>query len=131
MKNNIAAGFSLVGIVALGISYYFIYFNLESLSDFLLYDVVEPVFIGSMFFVIPPIVMLFLHSRTTKVWLRKFVSWFIPLSFIIILTVPGSSHEAFSLTPDKEITTWILGIIYLIISLAIIIYQSLKSRKTR
>jgi len=34
-----------------------------------------------------------------------------------------------SLTPDKEITTWALGIIYLVVSLAIIIYQTVKHKK--
>ena len=79
------------------------------------------------------ILLLFLRQEVFKTW-SKFAMVAIPLAVIWIALTPvqsGSSAIAgLGIAEDRESVTWIVSILFLVISLIIIAVKSYKLRKT-
>ncbi|HEY4517783.1 MAG TPA: hypothetical protein VJI74_02745 [Candidatus Paceibacterota bacterium] len=73
--------------------------------------------------------LLFLGKQTQKAWV-KFMVWFLPLSIFLIYQAP--IHTRDYITPfTKEISTWWLGGIFVLVSVGIMLISSYRERKKR
>jgi hypothetical protein len=91
----------------------------------------EPLFSYSLVFLPASLALLFVRKETFNSWLR-FARWWILLSFVLILITPTSSNTWMPLySVDKEIITWIMAILFTLISLILIAVKSFSLRKTK
>lgn len=88
-----------------------------------------PLVIGSAFVLISLFPLIFLQKAYSS-W-KKFFICFLPLWVLLIALTPtyGGQQILPFLPIDKSISAILLGIAYLIVSLGIIIYQTLKNKK--
>ena len=70
-------------------------------------------------------VLLFFSSSVFKLW-SKFAIVFIIISILAEAFAPNYCHGFFDICINKYLLTWFLSIIFLLISLAIIIYKKVK-----
>lgn len=87
----------------------------------------QPLFLGSMSIIIVSFILIFLKPEIFKIW-SKFALFAIPLLAIFIITTPVRCSAALGMCLNKELASWLSSIVFLIISLVIIIYKSLKPR---
>ena len=90
------------------------YFNsLES-------NLLAPLFFTLVFYFISSITLLFFSEKIFKLWLRKIVSWFLPVSiFLIWVGRDGNSYA----TPDKTTYAIVLGFILVVATLVFALVQ--------
>lgn len=102
----------------------FYYFNSQRyLPDIryiskILFWMAVPAFIFSL-------ISVFLREEVTRSW-RKFTNYFLPISIVVILLTPNSSHGMDILPLIKENVTILLVSVYSIVSLVLILYKSFK-----
>jgi hypothetical protein len=90
-------------------------------------------FFGEIAAVLSPVVLLFLFSIITykmngevyKTWIW-FARWWIPMTMFFVLITQESSNMLFSWS--NKSTAGFLSLLFLVISLILIIYKSLKLR---
>lgn len=88
------------------------------------------IFLVALIMLLSIVVLSFLSESTFGVWF-KFSVVFLPLSILLIIfSSPMRGGFTGVLPSDRELALLGLGIIYFIISLAIIIYQMVKDKKT-
>lgn len=87
----------------------------------------QPLFLGSMSLVVTSFILLFLKPEIFKTW-SKFAIFAIPILAVFIITTPVQCSAALGMCLDKELASWFSSILFLIISLIIIIYKSIKLR---
>ncbi len=88
--------------------------------------VLEPLFIFAVAFFISSIILLFFSGETFSKWLSGFVSWYGPLSIILIMTgTTGSSYAWFS---RSDIATF-LGIVLVAVTLVFALMQKFVYKK--
>lgn len=139
MKNKLVLGLLVLSLVGFGVGYWFSHsydFGLcfasfdtntfdtschqfyESIGNPLLYGM------GALTFVF--LVLLFVPRAFSLWW--KFAIWFVPLAALIFITAPEPSGWI-SLTPSPEaVFKWVSGF-YILVSLGIIGFASLGSKK--
>jgi len=85
-----------------------------------------PVMFSVIFFFLS-LVLLFLREEIFKTW-KTFAIWWIPLSVLFIFSTPSSGGGSIGIggSIDREIVTWWFAGLFLIISLVLIIYKSIK-----
>jgi hypothetical protein len=72
-------------------------------------------------------VLYFLREEIFRAWIR-FARWWVPLSLVLILAAPTSSHSWAIGGFDREGVTWLMDGLFLIISLILIIKKSVQLR---
>jgi|APHig6443717497_1056834.scaffolds.fasta_scaffold253420_1 hypothetical protein len=89
-------------------------------------DVGMPLFLFSiaLFFIF--FIFLFIKEEIFNYW-KKFAKIFLPVAIILIVITPTQYGGFVGI--DKEMVTWILSVLFFIISIGIIIYQSIKLKK--
>ncbi|MEK7615752.1 MAG: hypothetical protein AAB420_00920 [Patescibacteria group bacterium] len=93
----------------------------------------QPLLFFSFSIFISVLILFFVRESTYLAW-RKFAMWAVPIGAIILFLVPGSSGGGLGISgPDltKETASWGVSIIFLIISLFIIIKNSLSGETTK
>ena len=92
----------------------------------------QPLFLGFSALGLTFFLLRFLPAQVFKAWLY-FAAWYVPLAATWIIITPTQGGHF--LSPDKEGLTWLLGGVYLAVSLLIIvttfIYQHLKKRREK
>jgi len=75
------------------------------------------------------LILLFLHKEIFQSW-KIFTYWWLPISFLFILGAPSSGGGSIGIggSIDREIVTWWFAGLFLVISLILIIYKSIKLR---
>lgn len=79
------------------------------------------------------ILLLFFSETIFNSW-KKFAQIYIPISIILVLLAPNFVNTGMGVVGygfDKETTTWWLSGIFFVVSLIIIIRQSLKLRSVK
>lgn len=94
-------------------------------------NVGQPMMTFSLALFVISMILIFTREVIFYIWLKFFASWFVPLSVFLIAMMPVDGGSSFFPGPDKESTTWTLGIIFLIISLVIIIVKLTRLRKNQ
>ena len=87
----------------------------------------EPLMIGmgSMFILIG--IIQFVQENTYRDW-RKFAMWAIPLGAILIALSPVQGSGVIGIPSfDREIVTWIVSVVFLVVSLIIMALRSRRS----
>ncbi|MCG2690790.1 hypothetical protein L6249_01830 [Candidatus Parcubacteria bacterium] len=85
-------------------------------------------FLFSVILIVINFSLIFLHKEIFTSW-WKFARIYIPVSAILtILSGSGSGGGYIGLTSDYESTAWFMAGLFFIISLALIIYKSIKLR---
>lgn len=126
MRNKKGSYLLLIASVILFVAFYFLSGPTFNFSNHLTYDVIRPVMVGSIFLFLASTISLFMERDRFKKWVIFSIIFIIASVFLV--------READSFSTDlalipKEPLTWTLGIIYLIISLVIVVYQLVKGRR--
>ena len=89
----------------------------------------EPL-VNGFFVLLPiPVILFFLRPEVFKTW-AKFAAVALPLGIILIaITSPQGSGSFATPDIDREIITWFVSILFLVISLILILVKSLTLRK--
>jgi hypothetical protein len=80
----------------------------------------EPLFFTLGSYLLSSIILLFFSNKIFKLWLRKIVSWFLPLSIFLIWAGGGGNSYT---TPDKTTYAIVLGIILSVVTLIFALVQ--------
>ncbi|MFA6047644.1 MAG: DUF202 domain-containing protein [Parcubacteria group bacterium] len=113
----------LLSLVLLGAAYLMNGRNilyLESISS--------PLFVLSMAMLLVSIILLFINDRIFLKWLRFAIVWVI-LSIILIALTPEYSGGWVPMNPDRESVSIWMGSLFVVLSLAKIIWDSWKEKK--
>jgi cell division protein FtsW (lipid II flippase) len=89
---------------------------------------IDPLAFMSIFIFAVSIVLFFINDKVFLKWLRFAVVWVI-LSTILIALTPEYSGGWISMNPDKESVSIWLGLLFVILSLAKIIWDSKKQKR--
>jgi energy-coupling factor transporter transmembrane protein EcfT len=82
--------------------------------------IVDPFSYISLFSVLVSFILLFFSEKVFKLWLRKIVSWFLPVSvFLIWVGGDGNSY----VTPDKTTYAIVLGFVLVAVTLVFALVQ--------
>jgi len=90
--------------------------------------IAQPLFLVSISLFFISIVLFFTKQEVFKAWSR-FALVAIPLLALWIILTPVRCGAALGICLDKEIVSWISSVGFLIVSLVIIIYKSLRLKK--
>jgi uncharacterized membrane protein YhdT len=108
------------------------FFEKLQFGDF--YLKVATLIFGSLFFFsiaifLVSITLFFIKEVVYLAW-RKFAIWYVPISIIYISTASSRSQGSFgySLPSDQEFAIYALPFLFIVISLILIIYKSIKLR---
>lgn len=88
----------------------------------------QPIFLFSVAILIISIILQFTRESTYLAW-RRFAIWAVPIGAVILWLVPASSGGGLGISgPDltKETASWLISILFLLVSLFIIIKRSLS-----
>ena len=125
----------LVSVVFFVAGYFLVYFPgkiffCEESESFCIFSLGEPLLFGFGQLAIIFLILRFLPKQVFTAWLW-FAVWYIPLAAIWVFSTP--SYGGAFLSPGKEGIVWILGGIYMTVSILIIIirllFLKLKKRK--
>ena len=98
----------------------------EGVKNFRLYNdslIVDPLSFASLYALVISIVFLFFSETVFKKWLRKVVSWFLPLSVILILT--GTDGNSYTWLSRTDITIF-MGVVLVAITLVFALVQRFR-----
>lgn len=87
----------------------------------------SPLFFTLVFYFISSFVLLFFSNKIFKLWLRKIVSWFLPVSAVLIWGV-GSGGNSY-VVPSSSDFAITAGIILTIITLIFALIQKYKYKR--
>jgi hypothetical protein len=76
------------------------------------------------------LVLLFLSASVSKKWLKFAAGWII-FSMIIILLTPASIGGYVSVVPEREVVSFFINILFLIISLILITFWTIKEKRSQ
>ena len=94
--------------------------SLDNFRDAYEDSIVDPFSYIALFSVLVSFILLFFSNKIFKLWLRKIVSWFLPLSiFLIWVGGDGNSYT----TPDKTTYAIVLGFVLVVITLVFALVQ--------
>lgn len=90
-------------------------------------EISEPLYIFGFGLTVTAFILLFLKNASlNKTW-QSFAPWWLIISTIIILATPTSNNTWMPLySLEREGVTWIMGILFALISLGIIVWKSSK-----
>ncbi len=92
--------------------------------------IIEPIVLLSIFLFIISIFLFFINDKVFLKWLRFATVWII-LSAILIAITPAYSGGWIAFGPDKETVSIWMGSLFVILSLAKIIWDSMKQKSDR
>jgi len=101
--------------------------NDNCLLDNLRLSLIEPLVLSSIFFFIVSFFLFFIRDNVFLKWVRFAAGWVV-LSAIFIILAPEYSSGVVG-NPTKETVSIWMGALFVILSLTLIIYESLKLRK--
>lgn len=91
----------------------------------------KPLWVYALFFIPVPLVLFFVRENVWKSWLR-FSYWWIALSFIVVAITPVWSSSWFPLYSFvKEDAAQVMGGLFTIISLILIAWKSIATRRSK
>jgi hypothetical protein len=94
--------------------------SLDNFRDAYEDSIVDPFSYIALFSVLVSFILLFFSNKIFKLWLRKIVSWFLPLSiFLIWVGGDGNSYT----TPDKTTYAIVLGFVLVAVTLVFALVQ--------
>lgn len=102
--------------------------DIDTCSNVMIFGVGEPLLIGVLFLLPIFLLLRILPEAYFKTWL-KFGVWYIPLAALWIIITPARGGHF--LAPDKEALTWILGGIYVVVSLTVILFVMIFRKSFR
>lgn len=132
-----------IGLLALGLGYVLFYPQYFSLCEItangyyrdclwnrdVSRNVGNPVFIYALASLPALAVLIFAKQQVVSSWLR-FAIWWLPLSAVFVAVTPSVSHSWMPLLfIGKETVSWIMGCLFLLISVLIILWKSPASDK--
>lgn len=95
------------------------FYDLES-------SLLEPLFYTLIFYFISTFILLFFSNKIFSLWLRKIISWFLPLSiFLIWVGDEGNSYA----NPDRTTYAIVLGCILTVVTLGFALLQKFYYKK--
>ena len=89
-------------------------------------SLLEPLFSTSVSYFISGIILLFFSSKIFKLWLRKIVSWFLPLSLFVIWIGDGGNDIV---SPDRTDYAILFGFILVVLTLIFALIQKFKYQR--
>ncbi|HBR78869.1 MAG TPA: hypothetical protein DEA46_00375 [Candidatus Moranbacteria bacterium] len=89
-------------------------------------DVGMPLFLFSIVLFLIFFIFLFVKEDVFNIW-KKFAKIFLPIAILLIIITPTTYGGFVGI--DKELATWWLAGLFLISSIAIIIWKSIQLRK--
>lgn len=90
----------------------------------------QPIGIMSVAIAIVALVLLFCRSEILTVWLKYVVVWLLPVPAIWIAFTPVTCQAPLGLCVDKEFATFISASGFVIISLLVIGYSAVRSKRS-
>ena len=119
--------FLIFSIVLFTGLYSFVEFvSTEGVKNFRLYNdslIIDPLSFASLYALVISIVFLFFSENIFQKWLRKVVSWFLPLSVILILT--GTDGNSYTWLSRTDITIF-MGVVLVAITLVFALVQRFR-----
>jgi len=88
----------------------------------------EPLFFLALSLVLVSIFLFFVNDNIFKKWLRIAIIWFI-INIALITISPTYTGGWINFGPTKELVSIWMGVLFVIISLVLIIWQVIKERK--
>lgn len=88
----------------------------------------KPLFFSSVAMLVISLSLFFINDNVFKKWLKFAAAWII-LTIIFIFLAPVSTGGFINFGPTKELVSIWMGVLFVIISLVLIIWQSIKERK--
>jgi len=89
-------------------------------------------FLIALFIASIAFVRLLTSDHAFRAW-KLFMLFFVPIGAIFALPafMGGGGGWAISSGPDSEITVWLLGIVYALVSIGIIVWYAVRERRER
>lgn len=87
------------------------------------YDSAFSVWGGSLIIFVISVILFFVREEVFRSW-KSFAYWWIPVSAFLILLAPSQSGGLISI--DRELVTWWMSGLFLLLSIAIIGWKSWK-----
>lgn len=121
------------GVIIIGAFVYDKYYCFLHGSNFCLLDryrltVIEPIVFASIFLFVVSLSLFFVIDNVFKRWLKFAIIWFI-VTAIFVYKTPVYSGDWIGLNPTKYLVSIWMGVLFVIISLVLIIWQVIKERK--
>lgn len=91
------------------------------------FNIGEPLLITAPILAFISFILFFTKPEVFKAW-SKFAIFAIPLLVIFIISTPVQCSAALGMCLDKELASWASSIVFLILSLIVIFYKTLKLR---
>jgi predicted MFS family arabinose efflux permease len=92
-------------------------------------DFIDPLMFSAISIVVLSLFLFFISDNVFKKWLRFAIAWFI-VDVVLIALAPTYTGGWMNFGPTKESVSIWMGVLFVIISLVLIIWQSLKERKS-
>ena len=89
----------------------------------------QPMLVYSFAFFVISIILIFVSRPITMVWTKFAVIYFVIAAAWVSFT-PEECRSPLNLCLDKELLSWWLSGLFVVISLGIIIYKKIKERRT-
>jgi len=99
---------------------------IDSFRDSYEDTIVDPITYISLFSAAVSFILLFFSSEIFKLWLRKIVSWFLPISTLIIL-INGDGQDIVG--PDRTDLAIFFGFILVVVTLVFALVQKFKYKR--
>lgn len=88
----------------------------------------KPLFFTSVAILVASLFLFFVHDIVFKKWLRFAMVWIL-LTIVFVMLAPVSTGGFINFGPTKELVSIWMGVLFVIISLVLIIWQSVKEGK--
>ena len=102
--------------------------NVNCYYNFPVFSIGEPLLNFSVCIFVVAIIINFFPENIFHFWTR-FAYWWILLSALIIFLSPITNHDWGIVNPTREIMSWVMGGLLIIISLLLIAFKSYKLRE--
>jgi hypothetical protein len=105
----------------------------EEVCGYLRYDAfLGLIFLTVLFVASVSIIRILTSDVAFRAW-KRFMTFFVPIATLFALPafMGGGGAWAIGSGPDSEITMWIVGIVYTLVSIGIIVRHAVRERQTR
>ena len=124
---------SVAGAATISILVYDKYLCFSHGSDFCPFDqyrltIIEPIAFASIFIFIVSLSLFFVSDIVFKKWFKFAMIWLV-VTAIFVSLVPVYTGGFINFGPTKELVSIWMGVLFVIISLVLIIWQSVKERR--
>lgn len=91
-------------------------------------DFIDPLIFAAVFLIVVSFCLFFIPDSIFKKWLRFAIAWLV-VEVIFVAISPTYTGGWMNFGPTKELVSIWMGVLFVIISLVLIIRQSVKERK--